>query len=146
MRLYCHGAYTALTVNMCSKINWKLYILTSVLCFKHSTLPSVLCLVYNEVLSFDMHARVPSHPYMWILEGTQHTVQLKTVSKNRQFRHNFIHVRCCIACIRPNIVSTRWRSYATQMSFWLNWFQRNGIHLTQSKIIDAFSSVITTGD
>ena len=38
------------------------YILASVLCFKHSTLPSVLFLVYNEVLSFDMHARVPSHP------------------------------------------------------------------------------------
>ena len=31
---------------------------------------SVLCHVYNEILSFDMHVRVPSHPYVWILEGT----------------------------------------------------------------------------
>ena len=37
----------------------------------------------NEVLTFNMHVhvRVPSDPYMWILEGTQHVVQLKTVSK-----------------------------------------------------------------
>ena len=28
-----------------------------------------------------MHVRVPSHPYMWILVGTQHAVGLKTVSK-----------------------------------------------------------------
>ena len=41
-----------------------------------SSILSLLCLVYNEVLTFDMyiHVRVPSHPYMWILEGTQHAV------------------------------------------------------------------------
>ena len=49
---------------------------TTILCFKHSILPfsSVLCLVCNEVLTFDMHVRVQSHPYIWILEGTQHDV------------------------------------------------------------------------
>ena len=35
---------------------------------------SELCHVYNEIWSFDMHVRVPSHPYVWVLEGTQHAV------------------------------------------------------------------------
>ena len=26
---------------------------------------SVLCLIYNEVLTFDMHVRVPSHPHIY---------------------------------------------------------------------------------
>ena len=53
MRPYCHGAYTALTVYMCSKINLKLYILTSVLCFKHSILPFlVYCAMYTCTMRF----------------------------------------------------------------------------------------------
>ena len=45
-------------------------------CPATALISSILCLVYNEVLTFDMHihVRVPSHPYMWILEGTQHAV------------------------------------------------------------------------
>ena len=31
---------------------------------------SVLCHVYNEVLSFDMHVRVPSHPYVGFVRNT----------------------------------------------------------------------------
>ena len=48
MRSYCRGAYTALTVYMCSKLNWKLHILTSVLCFKHIIFPFlVYCALYT---------------------------------------------------------------------------------------------------
>ena len=92
-------------------------VITIIHCFKHNytILPfsSVLCLVYNKFFTFDMHVhvRVSSHPYMWILEGTQHAQNsaqsLKMVRKTTPFRHSFVHVRCCIAHIRPNIVSTR---------------------------------------